>query len=542
MYTNKLVRCSRFGPSFTATVRNFSAETGRKWFLHSSVKYLCLIGGSLVALGYAKHRHQPRVYALQLRKDETTEKAIKLTARERRFIKFASVEFDGQIYMTPQDFLESVVEQEPRPRLKRKSLTPEEIQKLKDFTPQLKHGSSQLFRSLRDKGIISYTEYLFLLSVLTKPHSGFRIAFNMFDTDGNQRVDKDEFLVIRQLLGGSLKDRDLDEATRKALLHLVSTTEQAKFLLRQYRRPQEASESRRQQQLRRGEQNQRASSDKGSKTFMEKIFSFAWKGKRGIENQTGEEPGEHDDYVDDEQGLQRKHKVDTTLQIHFFGKKGNQDLQYDGFYNFMKNLQTEVLELEFCEFSKGHERISEVDFAKILLRYTYLDTDEYDNYLDRLLDREAKEKGVSFDEFRQFCQFLNNLDDFSIAMRMYTLADQPISKDEFGRAVKICTGSELNSHLIDTVFAIFDEDGDGLLSYKEFIAIMKDRLHRGFKVSHYEHIVEDYLEDIDKGTAHANNFRQLLKMRSRACRRLRRYLLYFYNHPDHGYNLEHEYR
>lgn len=39
---------------------------------------------------------------------------MKLTAREKRFIKFASVEFDGQIYMTPQDFLESVVEQEPR--------------------------------------------------------------------------------------------------------------------------------------------------------------------------------------------------------------------------------------------------------------------------------------------------------------------------------------------------------------------------------------------------------------------------------------------
>lgn len=33
-----------------------------------------------------------------------------------------------------------------------------------------------------------------------------------------------------------------------------------------------------------------------------------------------------------------------------------------------------------------------------------------------------------------------------------------------------------------TVFALFDEDGDGLLSYQEFIAIMKDRLHRGFKV------------------------------------------------------------
>lgn len=62
-----------------------------------------------------------------------------------------------------------------------------------------------------------------------------------------------------------------------------------------------------------------------------------------------------------------------------FSKKGNQDLQFDGFNNFMKNLQTEVLELEFHEFSKGHERISEVDFAKILLRYTYLDTEEYVN-------------------------------------------------------------------------------------------------------------------------------------------------------------------
>lgn len=55
--------------------------------------------------------------------------------------------------------------------------------------------------------------------------------------------------------------------------------------------------------------------------------------------------------------------------------------------------------------------------------------------------------------------------------------------DEFHRAVKICTGTSLSPHLIHTVFAIFDDDGDGLLSYREFIAIMKDRLHRGFKVN-----------------------------------------------------------
>lgn len=36
----------------------------------------------------------------------------------------------------------------------------------------------------------------FLVFFLTEPHAGFRIAFNMFDTDGNEMVDKKEFLVV----------------------------------------------------------------------------------------------------------------------------------------------------------------------------------------------------------------------------------------------------------------------------------------------------------------------------------------------------------
>lgn len=29
-----------------------------------------------------------------------------------------------------------------------------------------------------------------------EPHAGFKIAFNMFDADGNQMVDKREFMVV----------------------------------------------------------------------------------------------------------------------------------------------------------------------------------------------------------------------------------------------------------------------------------------------------------------------------------------------------------
>ncbi|KAI5699468.1 hypothetical protein M8J76_013572 [Diaphorina citri] len=376
------------------------------------------MGSMYWALGFREKSAVHAYRAPRKREDELLNKAVKLTSREKRFIKFASVEYDGQLYMTPQDFLESFVEDEPRPRLKRRILTQKELKAIKDVTPTLHKGSTQLFRQLRDKGIISYTEYLFLLTILTKPMTGFRIAFNMFDTDGNQRVDKNEFLV------------------------------------------------------------------------MEKIFSHAWKDKRGLSSDNNNELNSKDtsaekDFVDDEQGLQRRHNVDTTLLVHFFGKTGDSELRYEGFRRFMENLQTEVLEMEFQEFAKGADVISELDFARIMLRYTYLDIRVYDRYLDRLLERikemEGIPPGISFDEFKIFCQFLNNIEDFTIAMRMYTLADHPISKDEFHRAVKICTGTSLSQHLVHTVFAIFDEDGDGLLSYREFIAIMKDRLHRGFK-------------------------------------------------------------
>ncbi|XP_012162094.1 calcium uptake protein 3, mitochondrial isoform X7 [Ceratitis capitata] len=427
-------------PNFRPLQRNFHKFQSAKSVPKNYTKYLVFVSGGLTALICTNYMKTERLdAAFRMRKTEDENLLKKLTSRERRFIKFASVEYRGQLYMTPQDFLDSVVEQEPRPRLKRRILSEQDLQVIKDNTPPLKKGSKMLFRTLRDRGIVSYTEYLFLLSVLTKPISGFRIAFNMFDTDGNHRVEKDEFLVILKILGGTFKQSKVDEQTRKL-----------------------------------------------------------------------------DDYIDDEEGLQRKHRIDTTLQIHLFGKKGNQDLNYDGFYKFMDNLQTEVLELEFNEFSKGNVAITENDFAKILLRYTYLNAEEYDAYLERLMDRVKVERGITFEEFRDFCRFLNNLEDFAIAMRMYTLADRAISQSEFSRAVKICTGFSLSKHLIDTVFAIFDDNGDGMLSYREFIAIMKDRVHRGFKVSHWK--IVEYNAVNDKYIEAANPLFSV--WRQRVCRRL----------------------
>lgn len=52
--------------------------------------------------------------AIIFQTEEHVLKGLKLNHRERRFMKFASVEHYGQLYMTPQDFIESVTDSEPR--------------------------------------------------------------------------------------------------------------------------------------------------------------------------------------------------------------------------------------------------------------------------------------------------------------------------------------------------------------------------------------------------------------------------------------------
>ncbi|XP_054897350.1 calcium uptake protein 3, mitochondrial isoform X9 [Poeciliopsis prolifica] len=334
---------------------------------------------------------------------------VYMSSHEHRFRMFSSVEYEGQVYMTPQNFIESVTMSEPRNKRPWRSLTKQELEKILSDTPPVWRGSSKLFRNLRERGIISYTEYLFLLCILTKPHAGFKIAFNMFDADGNQMVDKREFLVLQEI----------------------------------FRKKNE-------------KKGRKGDAEKSAQLSMQLYgYQVAPMSSRSDESIT----------------------IDTTILVHFFGKKGKAELTFDDFYRFMDNLQTEVLEIEFLTYSKGMTTISEEDFAKILLRFT--NVENISAYMENVRQCIPDEKGITFDEFRSFFQFLNNLEDFAIAMQMYNFASRSIGQDEFARAVYVATGLKLTRHLVNTIFKIFDVDHDDQLSYKEFIGIMKDRLHRG---------------------------------------------------------------
>lgn len=48
--------------------------------------------------------------------------------------------------------------------------------------------------------------------------------------------------------------------------------------------------------------------------------------------------------------------------------------------------------MEFAEFARGKATITESDFARILLRYTLVHIDDYNEYLQRLAERVPEEK------------------------------------------------------------------------------------------------------------------------------------------------------
>ncbi|NP_001400151.1 calcium uptake protein 3, mitochondrial isoform 7 [Homo sapiens] len=319
-----------------------------------------------------------------------------------------------------------------------------ELNQMLAETPPVWKGSSKLFRNLKEKGVISYTEYLFLLCILTKPHAGFRIAFNMFDTDGNEMVDKKEFLVLQEIFRKKNEKREIKgDEEKRAMLRLQ---------LYGYHSP----------------------TNSVLKTDAEELVSRSYWDtlRRNTSQALFSDLAER---ADDITSL----VTDTTLLVHFFGKKGKAELNFEDFYRFMDNLQTEVLEIEFLSYSNGMNTISEEDFAHILLRYTNVENTSV--FLENVRYSIPEEKGITFDEFRSFFQFLNNLEDFAIALNMYNFASRSIGQDEFKRAVYVATGLKFSPHLVNTVFKIFDVDKDDQLSYKEFIGIMKDRLHRGFR-------------------------------------------------------------
>ncbi|KAI6214590.1 EF-hand domain-containing protein [Aphelenchoides besseyi] len=361
--------------------------------------------------------------------------------RLRRFLNFASVEFNGSVYMTPQDLLDSLILDEPRERVFRSVLTKQQVEKMLKGTPLLRKFDKDLFR-----------QYLFLLTLLTKSTSSFYIAFAIFDDDNNQRISKEEFMKIRSLI---VVNKSSADAERN---HIYQTKSQFGLDIALLPLKSDVEEM-----VPKPEPLEQLT------TLKSKLIKKTNDKTTTKTNTSPELP------VDD--GTQ-----DTTILCHLFGAAGRNTLTFEQFQLFYNNLQAELIEIEFNEFARGKNEISAVDFARLVFRYTTLQSSDQLAYIKRITKALTEDEvGITLEQFTQFSKFLNNLEDFTRAIKLYMNANLDVSQNEFIRAVKCSTGLILDPHLVDVLFKIFDSNQDNLLQYSEFIAVMNDRLSRGFK-------------------------------------------------------------
>ncbi|XP_052899025.1 calcium uptake protein 1 homolog, mitochondrial-like isoform X1 [Anopheles moucheti] len=304
------------------------------------------------------------------------------------------------VYMTPYDFLRAITPGMKQPEGLGLDQYKRYDAKSVSSRLDLHLDSDSIFYKLGAYGLISFSDYIFLLTVLSTSRRHFEIAFRMFDLNGDGDVDSEEFEKVANLIRQqtSIGNRHRDHANT-------------------------------------------------GNTF---------KVKKG---------------------------VNSALTTYFFGPKNDEKLTIEKFLDFQQQLQREILTLEFLRKNPDENgNISEADFAELLLAYAGYPQKKKVKKIKRVKKRFRDHgSGISKEDYLNFFHFLNNINDVDTALTFYHIAGASIDQDTLKHVARTVALVELSSHVIDVVFTIFDENMDGQLSNREFVAVMKNRLLRGLE-------------------------------------------------------------
>uniref|UniRef100_A0A8C5HIL2 Calcium uptake protein 1, mitochondrial n=1 Tax=Gouania willdenowi TaxID=441366 RepID=A0A8C5HIL2_GOUWI len=316
-------------------------------------------------------------------------------------LKVISEHGDAEVYMTPQDFIRSITPNEKQPEnlgldqfvVKRYDGKVGKIaQEREKFADE-----DSIFYTLGECGLISFSDYIFLTTVLSTPQRNFEIAFKMFDLNGDGEVDLEEFEQVQSIIRSqtSMGMRHRDRSTTGNTLKTAGCS--------------------------------------------------------------------------------------SALTTYFFGEDLKGKLTIGSFLKFQRKLQHDVLKLEFERNDPADGRITERQFGGMLLAYSGVQSRKLKQMQKGLKKMFKDAQGITFEEVENFFTFLKNVNDVDTALSFYHMAGASIDKVTMKQVARTVAKVELSDHVCDVVFALFDCDGNGELSNKEFIAIMKQRLMRGLE-------------------------------------------------------------
>jgi len=301
---------------------------------------------------------------------------------------------DYEVFMTPDDFVRSIT-----PGMKQ----PEGLglDQFKKFDPKKKLecglAEDSIFYRMGENGLISFSDYIFLLVLLSTPPRMFEIAFKMFDLNGDGDVEFEEFAKVRDVI--------------------------------------------------------RSQTSIGMR---------------------------HRDHANTGNTLK---PMNSALSTYFFGAKLNNKLTIEKFLDFQRQLQKEILQLEFNRYDPEGGRMSEKHFADTLLLYAGLTEAKRIKMMKRVrkVYKDENAKGITFEEFNDFYNVLKHINDIDTALMFYHVAGASIDKETLKHVAKTVAHVSLSNHVVDVVFTLFDEDDDNELSNKEFVSVMKRRMMRGLE-------------------------------------------------------------
>ncbi|XP_023347582.1 calcium uptake protein 1 homolog, mitochondrial [Eurytemora carolleeae] len=323
---------------------------------------------------------------------------------EKIFRYFASYKIGEEIYMTPEDFLRSITPGVKQPE----GIGLDQYRKYSEDrhekeNSEIEFHETSIFRKLSSRGLISFSDYIFLLTILSTSRRQFEIAF------------------------------------RKVTLNHVNSLLKVQSILR---------------------------------------AGTSWAGRHkegpGHQGHTG-----HSGHA----GQSGHSGHQSAILVHFFGDKGDGKLTIDQFLEFQDELQSEILRLEFERKEPNEDGfISEKQFAELLLTYADYSPRKRTIVLKRI-KKLFKEDGIgiSVDDYMKIFQVLVHIEDIDKALTYHHLAGSSIKPDTLLHVAKVCANVDLSEHVVRVLFAIFDEDGDGALSKKEFISVMRNKLKRGLE-------------------------------------------------------------
>ncbi|KAI6231390.1 hypothetical protein M3Y95_00376400 [Aphelenchoides besseyi] len=101
-----------------------------------------------------------------------------------------------EVFMTPEDFVRSLTPGVMQPRRWG-------LDKFKVFRPgdQIPYATkSTIFYWMGSDGLINFTDYLFLMTLLSTSPTDIHLAFYVYDLNGDGQLDKDEFDRVQDLL------------------------------------------------------------------------------------------------------------------------------------------------------------------------------------------------------------------------------------------------------------------------------------------------------------------------------------------------------